>query len=372
MPRARVMEHSLPTNNSIASPHETDSRQWLRCPLCKGQLDFSASGYHCAACCRDFPVVLGIPDLRVYPDPYLNFEDDRRKGQVLQARAETADFAELVRFYWEITPETPANLKGRFIHHVLSDDARAESILARLPAPFSPAASCLEVGCGTGAFAKAATRKFRTVVGCDIAFRWLVVARKRLAVSGAPACLVCCCADYLPFPRDAFDSVVAISLLEHVQNPQPVLDDCARVLRDRGSFLVLSTNRYSLATEPHVGVWGVGFLPRRWMQAYVRWKKGVSYDKHRLPSYFELRRFLRNAGFEAVSFSLPQVSAADREGRRRFERAGGRLFNFLGRLPLLRRLIVAVSPLLQASARKKAEAPQTTKRASSASREGSV
>src|SRR3989449_9933399 len=99
------MEHSLPTNDSIASPHETDSRQWLRCPLCKGQLDFSASGYHCAACCRDFPVVLGIPDLRVYPDPYLSFEDDRRKGQVLQARAETVDFAELVRFYWEITPE---------------------------------------------------------------------------------------------------------------------------------------------------------------------------------------------------------------------------------------------------------------------------
>src|SRR2546428_3311579 len=106
------------------------------------------------------------------------------------------------------------------------------------------------------------------------------------------------------------------------------------------------------------------------MQAYVRWKKGVSYDKHRLPSYFELRRFLRSAGFEAVSFSLPQVSVADREGRRRFERAGGRLFNFLGRLPLLRRLIVAVSPLLPASAPKKAGAPPTTKRAASASPAG--
>ena len=63
------------------------------CPLCKGDLSFHDESYTCAACDRTFPVIYGIPDFRVYPDPYIDLEADRAKGLRLAEAAKTRDFA---------------------------------------------------------------------------------------------------------------------------------------------------------------------------------------------------------------------------------------------------------------------------------------
>jgi ubiquinone/menaquinone biosynthesis C-methylase UbiE len=308
-----------------------------------------AGGLHCESCHRDYPIVLGIPDLRVYPDPYIGATHDYRKGELLQARAESLDFAGLVRFYWEITPETPPDLKERFIRHVLTDEQRASEWLPQMPQPlFRSAPRGVEIGCGTGALLQAMRPRFAFLVGCDIAFRWLVVARKRLEPAGVAAPLVCCCADYLPFPDGSFDCAAAISLLEHLPNAQQAaVRECARVLRKEGSLWVVSANRYSLAPEPHVRVWGVGFLPRRWMPAYVRWRRGLSYDKFRLLSCSELRRMIQSAGFEQVSLSLPSITRSEVEHLGEFARIAARLLGFLSRISLLRWWLLLVAPLLQ-------------------------
>lgn len=324
--------------------------QRLCCPRCKGALVSQLEGLLCARCQRSYPVVLGIPDLRVYSDPYVTFEEDHYKGHQVHEQAQRLSFPELLRFYWENVsqPPTAVELRERFIRHVLTDEERIAGYLEQL----GTGGAFLDVGCGAGSLVKAAHGLFGTVIGCDVAFRWLILARKRLEEAQVPANLVCCCADYLPFPDGSFDTVATVSVLEHVRAAPAVLKDCARVACEGGRIFVLTTNRFSIAPEPHVRVWGVGFLPRRWMPAYVRWRRGVAYDKHRLLSLFELRRFLKAAECDSLSFRLPVLANRDLEHASSVERLGARIFSFLGRLPLVRAFLLLVSPVIQVLARR--------------------
>src|SRR5207253_3900557 len=145
-----------------------------------------------------------------------------------------------------------------------------------------------------------------------------------LQEAGLAVNLVCCCADYLPFSRGRFDTVTAVSLLEHAGDAPAILNECARVTKNGGRTFILTTNRFSIAPEPHVRVWGVGFLPRRWMPAYVKWRSGLAYEKKRLLSCFEIRRFFRKAGLPKLRFSLPAVTAADWQHLGTLERMGAR------------------------------------------------
>jgi ubiquinone/menaquinone biosynthesis C-methylase UbiE len=311
-------------------------------------LEQRAERYHCGPCARDYPVVLGIPDLRLYPDPLIPLEDDYRKGEKLQREAERLSFAELVAYYWTLPtyPPTPRDLSDRFVHHVLTDERRIagyEDLLGRGEA-------LLDVGCGAGVLVRVARRRFDVTVGLDVAFRWLIVARRGLEEAGLPVHLVCGCADHLPFADGVFDTVASVALLEHLPDAPAALREFTRVQRGPGRVLVWTSNRFSLAPEPHVRVWGVGFLPRRWMGAYVRWRRGLAYEKKHLLSRFELARGLRAAGCRDVAFRLPAIAAADLEHAGALERLGARVHGVLRRVPLLRWLIVPVFPVLLAVA----------------------
>ena len=324
----------------------------LRCPVCKGGLAPKREALLCAKCTKRYPVVLGVPDLRVYEDPLIPLEDDYLKGERIQTHATTLGFPELVRFYWSLPtyPPTPPDLIERFVHHVLTDEQRIEGYREEIGA----GERFLEVGCGTAALTKVAHSRFRFAVGCDVAFRWLLIARRRLEEAGLPANLVCCCADFLPFPEDCFDTVASVSLLEHVPDAGVVLQEFGRVTRVEGRVFTCTTNRFSLAREPHVGVWGVGFLPRGWMPAYVRWRRGIAYDKKHLLSLFELRRSLQRAHLPAVRFSVPAVTAPDWERLAGFERWGGCVLRAAGNLPVLKSVLTVVAPTLQVVARRSA------------------
>jgi ubiquinone/menaquinone biosynthesis C-methylase UbiE/uncharacterized protein YbaR (Trm112 family) len=327
----------------------------LRCPLCKGKLTARAERFACASCGKSYPIVLGIPDLRIYEDPLIPLEDDYRKGEKVQAQAERLSFAELVRFYWSLPtyPYTPLELRERFIRHVLTDETRIEGYQAQL----GNGKAFLEVGCGTAALVKVMQPRFELAVGCDVAFRWILIARRRLQEAGLPANLVCCCADYLPFPDSLFDSVASVSLLEHVDDAPAAIREFSRVTKGDGRVFAWTTNRFSLAPEPHVRVWGVGFLPRRCMPAYVKWRSGLAYEKKHLLSCFEMRRFFRNEGLDRLEFTLPRITAADWENLRGMERLGARLFRFAAQIPFLKSLMVVVSPVIQVLARRKRSQP---------------
>ena len=70
--------------------------------------------------------------------------------------------------------------RDRFLRHIAGAEARGEALVDRLPR----GGRILEVGCGSGGLLAAAARSGRSMVGVDIASRWLVVARRRLADRG--------------------------------------------------------------------------------------------------------------------------------------------------------------------------------------------
>src|SRR5262249_44710136 len=170
----------------------------------------------------------------------------------------------------------------------------------------------LDLGCGSGSFLAAVGREAPEVCGVDIALRWLVVARKRLDEEGlGHVPLVCACAEELPVSRSTFGRIVAGDLIEHVGDQAATLAEAHRVLRPGGRLFLASPNRFSLSPEPHVGVWGVGFLPRRWMSAYVRWTRSIDFhDVHTL-SYGEWRRLLAASPFGAGRVEAPPLPPDD-------------------------------------------------------------
>ena len=334
-----------PANPGKGHAASFELASWLSCPRCRSSVEQLGDTYLCVDCRHRYPIVLGIPDFRLYEDPLIPLEDDYRKGEKLQREAERLSFAELVPYYWTLPtyPPTPPDVSAHSVHHVLTDAER----IAGYADSLGRGNAFLDVGCGAGMLVQSAHDRFATCVGADVGFRWLIVARRGLEEAGLPANLVCCCADHLPFAGGVFDTVASVSLLEHVRDAPAVLHECARVLTPQGRVFVWAVNRFSLAPEPHVRVWGVGFLPRRWMPAYVRWRRGLAYEKKHLLSRGELRRALRRAGLRRMLFAAPAVTDADLAAMGRAERLAARIWRIVRRIPGLRRLVLPVFPVIQ-------------------------
>lgn len=320
------------------------------CPRCHGALERETESYRCAACAADYPVVLGIPDFRIFPDPWIALEDDRNKARRLAELVEGRSFADAVRTYWEITPTTPRPLADRFTQHVLGAEARAHDWLDWLDRAEGPAeAGCwLDVGCGTADLVAAGARRGLTVVGVDIALRWLIVATRREAVAGRTAQLVCANGEYLPFAAESFARALSLGTLEHCRDADLVAADSRRVLRRGGLLRVRTVNRYSLLPEPHVGVWGVGMVPRRWADRYVRWRNGQRYLHHRPLSPRELARGFRRAGFSGVRVGAAAMLAAERDRMGGAMRWAAPVYERLRQVPIVGAMIRWVAPLLDA------------------------
>jgi SAM-dependent methyltransferase len=170
----------------------------------------------------------------------------------------------------------------------------------------------LDLGCGSGSFLAAVGRSVEGACGIDIAMRWLIVARKRLDEDGLGEIpLACACAENLPIGSDQIASVIAGDVIEHVGGQEATLNEAHRVLRPGGRLFLASPNRYSLAPEPHVQVWGVGYLPRRWMAGYVRLVRGIEFRAIRTLGFFEWRRLLRASHFGGGLIDIPPLPVAD-------------------------------------------------------------
>lgn len=279
------------------------------CPLCRERLDVREETYHCSFCQKTYPLHGGIPDFRVFPDPYLDFPEDHKRTEIVIAALESHRFEALLEYYWTFSDVTPEALRSKFIRSAIMGDQRAKRALSTLQ-QVGPTnhQRVLEIGSGTGNFLAAAAPHYEQVIGIDIAMRWLHVSRRRFMDALLPVPpLVCCCAEYLPFPDGVFDLAVTSSTLEFTRDPGKVLSECARTLKHTGSLFVNTVNRYSIAPSPYVYLWGVGLLPRAWQPRYVRWRRGASYENVRPLSYNRLRKTAAEH-FSRLEFLLPDIA----------------------------------------------------------------
>lgn len=298
----------------------------------------------CHGCAASFPAWRGIPDLRTRDDEFLDNRADRDHAMRLLVEFERCDFRTLLELYFDLSPEIPDDLRRRQIHHIRTAPGRVGHWLDAVGGP--TCGPLLDLGCGTGTFLAAVGRDVPDVCGVDIALRWLVVARKRLDEEGlGHVPLVCACAEDLPLDGASLDAVVAGDVIEHVGDQAATLAEAHRVLRPGGRLFLASPNRYSLAAEPHVGVWGVGFLPRRWMAAYVRRVRGIEYRAVRNLGFRAWRRLLAASPFRGGSISVPALPESDLAHFGRFKRFAARCYNAVVTRAPGRQLGLVVGPL---------------------------
>jgi ubiquinone/menaquinone biosynthesis C-methylase UbiE/uncharacterized protein YbaR (Trm112 family) len=331
----------------------------LCCPGCRGDLTEGGDAEPellCASCDARYPVILGIPDLRVFDDPYIGREADRAKGRALAERFGGLDFAGLVEHYYAATPVvTPAQARA-FSAGLLAAEARAAATLEGWegPPPAEPrAGTLLEVGCGTAPMLLAARTRYATVVGVDIAFRWLVVARKRLEEAGIDLPTICACAEALPFPDAQADVVVGDAVIENVQDQRRSLAECHRVLQPGGTVHLTTSNRLSVGPDPQTGIWAVGWRSASSVEERVKRGGGIP-PKRTLLSARTLRQMLRESGFTGVQLGLPRFPAAQRAQFPPPLRAIAAAYGVATRLPVLRQALFAIGPKFMATARRPA------------------
>lgn len=318
------------------------------CPRCHGSVDRAADAYSCGSCSCIYPVVAGVPDFRVGPDPWIGIEEDRVKALALLDAARGMDLEGTVRAYWAMTPETSHAAGERFIAHVLRAEARSREWLLGIDGFHAEGGPWLDLGCGSGDLLVAAGGG-PGAVGVDLALRWLVVARRRLEEAGVTATLVCANAEHLPFAQGSFSSVQALGLVEHCRDKAVLFGEIRRALRAGGRLRLRTVNRFSILREPHVGVWGVGYLPHAWADRYVRWWGGQGYLHHWPEGSARLERDLREAGFEGVEVRAARLLAsevADRVSERSMA-----LYRGIRELPLGEPVLRKVGPMLEIGAR---------------------
>lgn len=151
--------------------------------------------------------------------------------------AEIAKFGALANRWWD--PNGPQ----RPLHEL--NPARLAYIAGRASLR---GVRALDVGCGAGLLSEALAREGAQVTALDLSPELVDIAKLHLLESGLAVDYrlqaVESIAEEMP---GAFDVVTCMELLEHVPDPQSILQACAKLLKPGGKLFVSTLNRTPLA-----------------------------------------------------------------------------------------------------------------------------
>jgi SAM-dependent methyltransferase len=168
-----------------------------------------------------------------------------------------------------------------------------KSILASLPLPLGSLA--LDIGCGTGSNLKILSSRGLSVIGLDGSFYALSLAKadaKHPFINGD--------LNRLPIRPESVGLIIAMDILEHLQDDQHGIHECFQALK-RGGILILTVPAFSW-------LWGIQDLvtghKRRYTQKEIREK--LIYEGFRVSrsSYFNFFLFFPILLARRVTFLL--------------------------------------------------------------------
>lgn len=186
--------------------------------------------------------------------------------------------------------------------------ALLRSVEARLFQQLEIPGPVLDLGCGDGHFTSL-TFEERLTAGIDPWWRPLKKAQR----AGAYQLPVQGLGDAMPFPDNYFGAVISNSVLEHIPQVQPVLDEASRVLKP-GGLLIITFPNDGFTTNLGGALWlerlGLNGLAASYRRAFNYIARHAHTDP---PETWQQR--LDNAKFEVESctpyFSVPALHALE-------------------------------------------------------------
>jgi glycosyltransferase involved in cell wall biosynthesis/ubiquinone/menaquinone biosynthesis C-methylase UbiE len=173
-------------------------------------------------------------------------------------------------------------------------------------------ARILDLGAGLGCVSVEGTRRGACTIALEPGDGCREIVAERIKQEGTGHVLAAA-AENLPFPDGSFDGVISLQVLEHVRNPEAVLQEVYRVLKP-GGFMYLTCENYIAFREPHYHVAWLPLLPKSLGAVYLRLRGRSPHFLLSSITYTTLprvRKILDNCGF---------ISVVDRDIRSRIER----------------------------------------------------
>ncbi len=169
----------------------------------------------------------------------------------------------------------------------------------------------LDLGCAGGFMAEALAERGAVVTGIDPAEEAIAAARAHAGQTGREITYDVGVGEQLPYADHAFDAVVCVDVLEHVQDLEQVINETARVLRPGGLFLFDTINRNLLARLATITV----------AEDILRLLPRGTHDPKMFIKPAELREAMQAAGLEPGRFT----GLGPRGINRRFDLTFGQL-----------------------------------------------
>ena len=163
-------------------------------------------------------------------------------------------FAELAAAWWDVRGPC------RTLHDI--NPCRLDYVAAHLPLQDAQVA---DIGCGGGILSEALARAGARVTAVDATVELIDVAREHANWEKLDIDYEVGTSEALVNSHEAgFDAVVCMELIEHVPDPDALIEDCARLLKPQGVLILSTLNR-----TPQAYVFGIvaaeyalGLLPR--------------------------------------------------------------------------------------------------------------
>lgn len=141
--------------------------------------------------------------------------------------------------------------------------------------------SILDVGCHSGLFTKKISEKInpKKIFGVDISKKAIKEAQRRIKDGNFQVAD----AASLPFKKNSFNAVFCLEVLEHVDDPEKVITEIARVLKPKGYAVIL----VPLNTTLFRTIWFLWTLyHREWRHAHV-----YNFEADNLEKFLKRQKF---------------------------------------------------------------------------------
>ena len=276
------------------------------CPLCSGKVKIKKRYIKCTKCKKKWRFIENIPSfVSVKFSSSFGLLSDLIEMKIIE-KIEKEGFESAINFIRRKYPNILERIFNRFIRSYLYlGDLKSRK-------------RCLEIGSGYGALTIELSKIYKEVISMDISFQRVKFIKHRLThLKIKNVKLIHCDAFNLPFPKDYFDCIYLVGVLEWIPlsyegNPREVQINFLKYLKEKikkgGKVIVGIENRfgiqYFLGWKDHNGLWGTNLLPRWLANIYSQLALKSEYRTYTY-SFNGYRKLFLDAGFKNVEIYAP-------------------------------------------------------------------